>query len=245
MKRLELFAGAALGLGLTFGSWRGWLPYGLTETLGFVTGAACVYLVVRQNVWNFPLGIANNIFFLVLFTRSRLYGDAGLQIVYVALGIQGWLNWLYGGRNRTALQVSRAGGRTLGVLAVLTLAGTLGLMLVLRAVGGAAPALDAFTTVLSLVAQYMLNRKLIESWYAWITADVIYVYLYVSRGLDLTAALYLVFLCLCVAGLVSWRRALAGTGGATGEAQHDDGDGARVETTARAATSVAGGREAR
>ena len=100
MKRLDLWIGIAIGLGLIIASWRRWAPYSLTETLGFVTGAACVYLVVRQSVWNFPLGVANNIFFLFLFVDARLYGDAGLQVVYVALGFQGWYYWLYGGQNR-------------------------------------------------------------------------------------------------------------------------------------------------
>jgi nicotinamide mononucleotide transporter len=71
MKRFDLWIGIAIGLALITASWRRWAPYSLTETLGFVTGAACVYLVVRQNVWNFPLGIANNIFFLILFVNAR------------------------------------------------------------------------------------------------------------------------------------------------------------------------------
>lgn len=212
MKRPDFWIGTALGAGLILCSLRGWLPYDLTETLGFVTGAACVYLVIRQNVWNFPVGITNNVFFLILFTRARLYGDAGLQIVYVALGLQGWYSWLYGGHNRTALRVARATPRTVAVLSGLVLVGTLGLTLALRAFGGAAPLLDAFTTVLSLAAQYMLNRKFLENWYAWIAADVLYVYLYVSRGLHLTAVLYFVFLCLCVAGLRRWLRTMSERG---------------------------------
>lgn len=56
------------------------------EILGFITGAACVYLTLRENIWNFPLGLANNLFFLVLFLHGRLFGDAGLQIVYLILG---------------------------------------------------------------------------------------------------------------------------------------------------------------
>jgi nicotinamide mononucleotide transporter len=223
MKRFDLWIGAGLGSGLVLGSWQQWLPYSLTETLGFVTGAACVYLVVKQNIWNFPLGIANNIFFLILFINARLYGDAGLQVVYVALGIQGWYSWLYGGQNRTALRVAHASMRMLGVLAGLVLIGTIGLTLALRAARGSAPVLDAFTTVLSLAAQYLLNRKTIENWYLWMTADVIYIYLYVSRDLHLTAILYFVFLCLCVAGLINWRRSLIQ------QARHTEGPGVEME----------------
>lgn len=209
MKRTDIWVMAALGSALVAASAAGVLPYGLTETLGFVTGAACVYLVVKENVWNFPVGIANNVFFLALFAGARLYGDAALQVVYVALGLQGWYLWLRGGRGHTALAVSRAPRRLLAGVAVFVVAGTAALTPALRAAGDSAPLLDALTTVLSLAAQYLLNRKVIENWLLWITADVLYVYLYLARGLQLTAVLYFVFLRLCVAGLLSWRRTLA------------------------------------
>ena len=208
-KRVELWALVTLGLGLIVASWQAWLPYSLTETLGFVTGVACVYLVVKRNILNFPIGIANNVFFIILFLKARLYGDAGLQVVYIALGLHGWYWWLRGGHQRTALVVAHAAPKTLGLLSGGILLGTAGLTLTLQAVNGSAPVLDALTTVLSLAAQLLLNYKLIENWYVWLVADVIYIYLYVSRGLHLTAILYFVFLFLCVAGLISWWRALA------------------------------------
>jgi nicotinamide mononucleotide transporter len=209
MKRsLDYWTGALLGMALIVAAWQQWLPYSLTETLGFVTGAACVYLVVKQNIWNFPLGIANNVFFLILFAQTQLYGDASLQIVYIGLGIQGWYWWLHGGENRTALHVNHAPPRLLFILAGLVVLATAGLMLILQAVSGSAPFLDAFTTVLSLAAQYLLNRKAIENWLVWISADVLYVYLYLARDLQLTALLYLIFLGLCLVGLWQWRQIL-------------------------------------
>jgi nicotinamide mononucleotide transporter len=213
IKRLDLWIGIALGSTLITVSWRGLTSFGLTEALGFVTGAACVYLVVRQSVWNFPLGIANNIFFLILFVNAKLYGDAGLQLIYVALGFQGWYYWLYGGQNRKAAQISHASPRLLAAVNVFVVIGAAGLVLTLRMAGGAAPTLDAFTTVLSLAAQYLLNRKTIENWLLWIIADIIYVWLYISRGLRLTAVLYFVFLCLCVTGFLNWRRSLKAQAG--------------------------------
>ena len=212
MKRFELWLIITIGAAMVFASWRGWLPYSLVETLGFVTGAACVYLVVIQNIWNFPIGIANNVFFLILFAGTRLYGDAGLQIVYIALGFQGWYLWLHGGEKRTALRVEHASRRMLALLGALVVIGTLALTLALHVARGSAPVLDAFTTVLSLAAQYLLNRKAVENWYLWITADVIYIYLYIARGLQLTAILYFVFLCLCVVGLRAWQRSLKNRG---------------------------------
>ncbi|HWS86409.1 MAG TPA: nicotinamide riboside transporter PnuC [Pyrinomonadaceae bacterium] len=220
MKRLDRWAGGAAGLALVYASWRGWAPFGwtppsLTEALGFVTGALCVYLVVRENVWNFPVGIANSAFFLVLFAGARLYGDAALQIVYIALGFQGWHLWLRGGRDRTPLKVGRASRRLLVGVAAFVVAGTVALTLVFRSINDSAPFLDAFTTVLSLGAQYLLNRKAVENWLLWMTADVCYIYLYFDKGLRLTAVLYFVFLCLCVAGLRAWLSTMSGRGRAT------------------------------
>jgi nicotinamide mononucleotide transporter len=213
MRRLGLLAGGAAGLALLYASWRGWAPFGLapfglTEALGFVTGALCVYLVVRENVWNFPVGIANSAFFLALFAGARLYGDAALQVVYIALGFQGWYLWLRGGENRTPLRVERASRRLLAGVAAFVVAGTAGLTLFFRHVNDSAPFLDALTTALSLGAQYLLNRKAVENWWLWMTADVLYIYLYSTKGLHLTAVLYFVFLCLCVAGLWSWLRTM-------------------------------------
>jgi nicotinamide mononucleotide transporter len=214
MKRFDLWIGIAIGLALIAASWLGWTAFSMTEALGFVSGAACVYLVVRQNVWNFPIGVANNIFFLVLFVNAGIYGDAGLQVVYIALGFQGWYYWLYGGQDRKAAQITRASPGLLGATGSFVVIGTAGLVLALRAARGAAPVLDAFTTILSLAAQYLLNRKTLENWLLWILADIIYVWLYISRGLRLTAVLYFVFLCLCVAGLLNWRRLLKAQAGA-------------------------------
>src|SRR5688572_24861007 len=205
IKRFDLWIGVAIGLALITASWRGWADYSMTEALGFVTGLTCVYLVVRENIWNFPIGIANNIFLLVLFLNTRIYADAGLQVIYIALGFQGWYYWLYGGQNRKAAQITQASPRLLIALGIFVIIGVAGLIPVLRAIRGAVPVMDAGGTVLSLAAQYLLNRKAIENWILWIVADIIYIWLFISRDLKLTAALYFVFLCLCVAGFLNWR----------------------------------------
>jgi nicotinamide mononucleotide transporter len=208
IKRFDLWIGIVIGSALITASWLGRAPFGMTEALGFVTGAACVYLAVRQNVWNFPIGIANNIFLLILFVNTKLYGEAGLQFVFAALGFQGWYYWLYGGQNRKAAPITHASPRLLIAAGVFFVAGSFAMVLALRAAGGAAPALDAGVTVLSLAAQYLLNRKTIENWLLWIVVDIVSIWLYISRGLQLTAVLYFIFLCLCVAGLLNWRRLL-------------------------------------
>jgi len=195
-------------------SYRGWWTIGVAEAWGFATGGVCVWLVVREHLWNWPIGLANNVFFLVLFFRIRLYADMGLQVVYFGLGVYGWLNWLFGGENRTVLRVSRTTRIEWLALAVAIPVCAWGLREILLAANGAAPFWDALTTVLSLAAQYLLCRKRFENWWFWIAADLVYIPLYLSRALPLTALLYAVFLGMCLAGVREWRRSLGRGAGA-------------------------------
>ncbi len=209
MRRFLLLTGIILGLSLVTAAWLQKTSFSVLEAVGFVTGAACVYLVIKENIWNFPIGIANNIFFLVLFAQARIFGDAGLQVVYVILGFHGWYQWLRGGENRTQLKLSRATMQLIVLTVLLVTCGTIGLMLILKKANGIAPLLDSFTTILSLAAQVLLNRKVLENWLCWMLADVVYLFLYISRGLHLTAILYGIFLCMCVAGYLNWRRLMS------------------------------------
>ncbi|MCB1200056.1 MAG: nicotinamide mononucleotide transporter [Leptospiraceae bacterium] len=179
----------------------------LTETFGFITGAWCVILVVKQNLWNFPIGILNNIFFIILFYKARLFADMGLQFVYILLGLFGWWQWLFGGKaGRNTLQVSRSSAGEALVLANSGAFATYFLTLYLQSIDGASPFLDALTTVGSLIAQYLLIFKRIENWFVWISVDIVYIGLYISRDLYLTSFLYAVFISLCVSGLIAWRK---------------------------------------
>lgn len=198
-----------LSAALLIASGSKWLPLDFTESLGFATGAICVWLTARENIWNWPIGLANNVFFAILFWRSRLFADYHLQWVYFGLGVYGWWQWLRGGENQTELPISKAKAWEWSALAVFVAAGTWILWNLMLSVNGAAPFLDSFTTVLSLAAQYLLCRKRIENWYVWILADLIYVPLYFHRQLPLTAALYAGFIVLCVLGLIRWRKELA------------------------------------
>lgn len=179
------------------------------ELLGFATGAICVWLCVRASVWNFPVGIANNLFFLVLFWSARLYADASLQIVYLALAAYGWWVWLRGGERRSRRLMGRASTPALLLLLGLSAPATWGLTILLTHAHDIAPFWDALTTALSLAAQWLLNAKQIQNWYFWIVADLVYIPLYFVKALDLTGIVYVLFLALCLIGWQSWRRELA------------------------------------
>ncbi|NKR97080.1 nicotinamide riboside transporter PnuC [Rhodococcus hoagii] len=184
-------------------------PTSWAEVLGFVTGAWCVWLVGRQSVWNWPIGIANNLVWILLFATAGLFADSALQIVYIALAVWGWRNWVQG-RAGDTLPVTGTTGTEWMWLAGAGIAGTGALMLLLdTATSSTVPFWDAVTTILSLLATWGQATKRWESWLLWIAADLIYIPLYLHKGLTLTALLYAGFLLLCIRGLLAWRRSRA------------------------------------
>ena len=177
------------------------------EWVAAIAGAISVYLSAKENIWSWPTAIVNVGLYIVVFRRAGLFSDMGLQVVYLVLSIYGWYEWLYGGANRTQLAVSRASRREWLVATPVALAFWLGLARYTATLHGVAlPYLDSGLTTVSLVAQWMMTRKMLENWVLWIVADIVYVPMYVYKKLPVTAALYLVFLVLAVVGLRAWWR---------------------------------------
>jgi nicotinamide mononucleotide transporter len=206
MNKLFLILFTIGSVALLVGSWFHAIPFSITEDLGFITGALTVWLTVVENVWTFPIGIANDIFFFILFLQASLFADMSLQILYIILGVQGWYLWLHGGKNKTALLVSSISKKELLILALSAVVATYALTIYLQHIQDSAPFWDALTTVLSIAAQYMLNKKFLENWYCWILADIIYIPLYAYKQLYLTSIVYVIFLLICLFGLRAWIR---------------------------------------
>ncbi len=180
------------------------------EVLAVITGIISVYLSTRENIWSWPTALVNVALYFVVFYETKLYADMGLQVVYFALSLYGWYEWLYGGENRTELRVSRT-SQALGVrLAIIGIACAVVLgTLLARFTDAALPYIDSATTSTSLVAQWMMTRKILENWAVWAAVDVVYIAMFVFKRLYLTAGLYTVFLVLAVMGYVQWKRSLA------------------------------------
>lgn len=191
-----------------------WLPkpwlleWSPLEGVAAVFGVISVFLSTRQKIWSWPTAIVNVSLYTLVFYQGRLYGQMGLQLVYLALSVYGWYQWLHGGEQHGALRVTRASPRLLIGLALLNLAAFAALATMLRQTDAALPWLDALLTTTSLVAQWMMTRKILENWILWIVLDLVYVPMFISQRLYATAMLYAAFLVLAVMGLVEWRRSL-------------------------------------
>jgi nicotinamide mononucleotide transporter len=180
------------------------------EWIGAIAGAVSVYLSAREKILSWPTAILNVSLYTFIFYESGLYSDMGLQVVYLILSIYGWYQWLHGGEHRTRLRVSYATPRVWAVAAGVGLVFWFVLAGYTSALQGVSyPYLDSGLTTLSLIAQWMMTRKIIENWALWIIADTVYVPMYIFKGLYVTAALYGVFLVLAAIGLMDWRRSFA------------------------------------
>lgn len=178
------------------------------ELLAVAAGLVCVWLLVRENIWNWPIGIANNILYVYIFHRSGLYADMGLQFVYMAIAVYGWWNWLHGGQQGSQLNTTHASPAAVGGYSGLVAITTALLYAILRRfTPSTVPFTDALSVALFLTAQYMMSRKIVENWWFWIVGNVIAIGLYLYKGLIPTAILYTIFIVLCVIGLYEWRRA--------------------------------------
>ena len=180
------------------------------EFAGVALGIVTVYLSARENIWSWPTALVNAVMFVIVFFRAGLYSDFGLQIIYFVLSLYGWYEWLYGGADRTELQVTRTPAKLWPVFAIIGLVSWAALSAITSRLPNAAlPYMDSALVTVSLIAQYMMTKKYLENWILWIVVDVFYVGMFIYKKLNLTAFNYFVYLGLAVVGYVAWRRSRA------------------------------------
>jgi nicotinamide mononucleotide transporter len=181
-------------------------PVTALELLACVLSLAMVVCNARLNPTGWPLAMAASGLYAGLFHDSRLYGEAALQGVFIAAAAWGWWEWLRGrGADGAPLRVRRLSLRQRG-LAVLAVACAWPLLgrLLDTATDSDVPYFDALPTVGSLLGQYLLGRKWLETWPTWLAVNLISVALFASKGLWLTTALYAVFAAMSVWGWRAW-----------------------------------------
>ena len=188
-------------------------PVTWLEIVAFALSIAMVVCNIRVNVAGWPLAIASSLLYLLLFWNSRLYGDAGLQVLFAGVAAWGWWQWLRGtDAEGRALRVRSLGARgRISALVAIAIAWPATALLLRRFTDTDVAWWDAFPTAASVVGQWLLGRKYVENWPVWIVVDVVAAALFAYKGLWLTTLLYLVFVAMAVVG---WRAWLAKAGAA-------------------------------
>ena len=185
-------------------------PVTWVEIVAFVLSIAMVMLNMRVNPAAWPLAIISSLLYFALFWSSRLYGDASLQIFFAIIALWGWWQWLRGTQaDGHALQVRTLPARARWwLLAAMALAWPATGAFLKTQTNTDVPWWDAFPTAASLIGQWLLGRKYIENWLAWIVVNVVSVGLFAYKGLWLTTLLYSLFIAMSFAGWRAWQRML-------------------------------------
>ncbi|MBL8067357.1 MAG: nicotinamide mononucleotide transporter [Armatimonadetes bacterium] len=189
-----------------------WFPqdlYSQVELIGFVTGVVGVYLMVVESTWNYPVGLIWAVGYGWYFFQMRHFGEATTMLISAGYLVDGWIKW---SRGTTAdeLPVTLLKKHHWVVIGI-TLAIVIPLLIcLLTEVHGAYVYWDATTTALSLTAQYLTNRKVFQSWFFWIFANIVIIPVFIYRGWYPTAVLYSIFTVMAFVGIREWRRSLVG-----------------------------------
>ncbi len=201
------------------------MAWSLVEIAAVAFGLACVVLTVKQHIGCWPAGLVQVVLYVFIFLQARLYAEVALHVVYVMLCVYGWVNWARGGKRAdaslpvTAMSMTDRIALTFLVIAGAALTG----YLMQRYTDASLPYPDAFVTVASLAAQWLLARKQLESWVIWIAVDVVAISIYLAKSLYLTAGLYAAFLGLAIAGFIAWHNSFLNHADASNENRTDTG----------------------
>ena len=189
----------------------GWIADHIIEIFGAVTGIIYVFLEIKQNIWLWPVGIATSATYIYVFRVNGFYADMLLQVYYLIISIYGWWAWRHGSvktnDRKNDLKIKRLTIRTsVRISAVTLLIFALMWYVLDNFTDSPVPLWDAIITTLSVVATWMLTRKILEQWHVWIIANAIAIAVYVFKGMYPTVILFIVYFVMAVEGLREWKR---------------------------------------
>ncbi|HEY0245919.1 MAG TPA: nicotinamide riboside transporter PnuC [Mucilaginibacter sp.] len=183
-----------------------WQGQSLLEIIGVITGLLCVYLAAKNVIWNWPFAIISVAIYIFIFYNTHLYADMGLQFYFLAMNIYGWYFWSKKPATdvKTPVVLIKKKEIILSAIAIIVFTCLLGS--VLKYTPASYPFIDSFCTACSLIAQVFLARKVLENWLIWIFVDIVYVGVYLFKGLHLTAIMYAIYVAIALMGYIDWKK---------------------------------------
>lgn len=187
-----------------------WIVRNWVEITGTILGIAYVFLSIKQNILTWLLGLLTSVLYIYVFFASKFYADMALQVYYVWISIYGWIIWTKGkstDHGREVLPVVKLKGKLTLTLGFISLALWAAIYFVLKEfTDSPVPIGDAFTTALSIVATWMLARKIIEHWIIWVVVDFVSLVLYLYKGLYPTSIMFVIYTGAAVWGYFKWKK---------------------------------------
>ncbi len=185
-----------------------WIAENSVEIIGTLLGLLFLYFEIKQSKWLWPVGLFSSLMYIYVFFISKFYADMGLQFYYVFISIYGWFRW-------SAVKES-----TKKELPVVNLSMNLFIKLLLASLliylaisfilvnftDSPLPYWDSFTTALSIVATWMLARKILQQWLLWVAVNFVSMCLYFYKELYPTVILFAIYTVLAFYGYYKWKK---------------------------------------
>jgi nicotinamide mononucleotide transporter len=184
-----------------------WITEHIIEIVGAVLGLAFLYLEIKENKWLWPVGILTSVLYIYVFFVEKLYADMSLQFYYVFMSIYGWVLWSKGVNAQNKFPViSLKRGLFIILFFVSVLIYVLISYVLVNFTDSTVPYWDAFTTALSIVATWMLAKKILEQWLVWVVVNAVSLALYIYKGMYPTTVLFFFYTVLAAVGYIKWKK---------------------------------------
>lgn len=212
-----MIIGISIALQISCTFMLSWISENYIEIIGAVTGLIYLYFSIRQKIWLWPVGIVTSAFYIVVFFNNQLYADMSLNVYYLIVSIYGWYHWLLRKDNtyHDSIKISQLSVKGwlwyITVAAFLTLVFASILINIPQKLGlkpSSVPWWDAFLTAGSVVATWMLARKILEQWLWWIIIDAISTGVFFYKELYFTVGLFVVNTGMAIIGYIRWKKDL-------------------------------------
>ena len=183
--------------------------YAPLELAAVLLAIAYLVLAIRRNIWCWVCAGASTAIYVVLFVNAKLYMESALNVFYFGMAIYGWFVWTSGRKDGHEMPVE-VWSRWLHAharIAVILLSVLSGFMLT-RYSDAEFPYIDSLTTWAAVWATFLVARKVLENWWYWLLIDLVSIFIYWSRDLQLTSVLFAAYVIMIPFGLISWSRAM-------------------------------------
>lgn len=175
------------------------------EIVGTIIGFVYLWQEVKASIWLWLTGIVMPAIYTVVFYKSGLYADFGIQVYYIIAALYGFLFWKFGKKQDKPLPIVHTSVRQGVILFLITVLVFVPIYLILtKFTDSTVPFFDSATTALSIVALWMLAKKHVEQWFVWIAVDAVSSALYFYKGIYFTAVLYAVYTVVAIYGYKKW-----------------------------------------
>lgn len=180
---------------------------GTLEVLGTIVGLVYLWLEYRASIYLWIAGIVMPAIYIFVYYKAGLYADAGINVYYLIAAVYGWFFWMWGGNKPKDLPIVHTPRKRYLPLLLVFAAAFVGIAWILiNYTDSTVPWLDSFTTALSIIGMWMLARKYIEQWFAWILVDIVCCGLYIYKDLYFTSALYGLYSIIAIFGYFKWKK---------------------------------------